>query len=106
MKALRYLIMLGGLTATMLAALAVTASAAPARHMPPPPDNPPAVYPAGLPAVYHVGGMPGWEITLIAVGAALTAAILAVVADRVWSARRRPATVMRSRGTAQSAVGR
>ena len=98
MKALKYLSMLGGLIATMLAALAVTASAAPARHLPPPPDN--------LPVAYPVGGMPGWEITLIAVGAALTAAILAVLVDRVWSARRRPAIVTPSRGTAQSAVGR
>ncbi len=35
--------------------------------------------------------MPGWEITLIAVGAALVAAVLAVLADRARSARRRPA---------------
>jgi MFS family permease len=37
------------------------------------------------------GGMPGWQITLIAVGAALVAAVLAVLADRARSARRRPA---------------
>jgi MFS family permease len=36
-------------------------------------------------------GMPGWQITLIAVGAALVAAVLAVLADRARSARRRPA---------------
>jgi hypothetical protein len=98
MKALRYLSLLGGLMATMLATLAATASAAPAPHLPPPPDN--------LPVAYPVGGMPGWEITLIAVGAALTAAILAILVDRAWSARRRPATVMQSHGTAQAAVGR
>ena len=36
-------------------------------------------------------GMPGWQIALIAVGAALVAAVLAVLADRARSARRRPA---------------
>jgi hypothetical protein len=38
-----------------------------------------------------VGGMPGWQIALIAIGAALLAAIAAVLADRAWAARRRPA---------------
>ena len=39
------------------------------------------------------GGMPGWQITLIAVGAALIAAVLAVLLDRAWSARKtHPAT--------------
>jgi hypothetical protein len=33
--------------------------------------------------------MPGWQITLIAVGAALAAAALAVLIDRAWAARRR-----------------
>jgi len=35
-----------------------------------------------------VGGTPGWQIALIAVGAALVAAVLAVLADRAWTARR------------------
>jgi hypothetical protein len=35
------------------------------------------------------GGMPGWQITVIAVGAALLAAVLAVFLDRAWAARRR-----------------
>ena len=34
------------------------------------------------------GGMPGWQITLIAVGAALLAAVAAVLADRARAARR------------------
>jgi hypothetical protein len=37
-----------------------------------------------------VGGMPGWQIALIAAGAALAAATLAVLANRIWTARRRP----------------
>jgi hypothetical protein len=43
--------------------------------------------------VIHDGGMPGWQITLIAVGAALCAAVLAVLLDRVWAERRHAARV-------------
>jgi hypothetical protein len=39
-----------------------------------------------------VGGMPGWQIALIALGAALFAATLAVLLDRARTTRRRPAT--------------
>jgi hypothetical protein len=42
--------------------------------------------PAGPHAVV-VGGMPGWQITLIAVAAALAAAAVAVLADRARAAR-------------------
>ena len=39
------------------------------------------------------GGMPGWQITLIAAAAALVAAVLAVLLDRAWAARKtHPAT--------------
>ena len=38
-----------------------------------------------------VGGMPGWQIALIAVGAALLAATLAVFADRARAAHRKAA---------------
>ena len=34
------------------------------------------------------GGMPGWQITLIAVGAALAGAVLAVLLDHAWTARK------------------
>jgi hypothetical protein len=40
-----------------------------------------------------VGGTPGWVITLIAVGAALLAATVAVLADRARAARRSAITV-------------
>jgi LPS O-antigen subunit length determinant protein (WzzB/FepE family) len=33
-------------------------------------------------------GMPGWQITLIAVAAAVIAAAVAVILDRAWAARR------------------
>jgi hypothetical protein len=39
-----------------------------------------------------VGGMSGWQITLIAVGAALAAAALAVLFDRARTARKTHAT--------------
>ena len=50
-----------------------------------------SVLPAQVPLQIHtvtVGGMPGWQITLIAAGAAVLAALLAVTADRVRAARR------------------
>ena len=55
------------------------------------------VAPASVPAQVQVrtivaGGMPGWQIALIAVGAALLTAALAVLADRALAARRRAAT--------------
>ena len=42
--------------------------------------------------VVVVGGTPGWQIALIAVGAALLAALAAVLAERVLAARRRAIT--------------
>ena len=47
---------------------------------------------AAIPARIHTvvaGGMPGWQITLIAAVAALFAAVLAVLLDRAFAARRR-----------------
>jgi len=43
----------------------------------------------GTVRVIATGGMPGWQIALIAAAAALAAAVLAVLADRAWVARRR-----------------
>jgi hypothetical protein len=71
-------------------ALAVAAPAALATVAPPDP-GPAGIVPA--PALHTVvtGGMPGWQITLIAVGAGLIAATLAVLTDRALVARRRAA---------------
>ena len=47
--------------------------------------------PAAVPAatrIVVVGGMPGWQIALIAAGTALIAAALAVLADRARTAHR------------------
>ena len=38
-----------------------------------------------------VGGMPGWQITLIALGAAALAAMVTLLADRARAANRKPA---------------
>ena len=88
----RALAVLAGLTA---AVLAVGATPAFARLEPDPGAG--YVAPASVPAQVQVhtivaGGMPGWQIALIAVGAALLAAALAVLADRVLAARRRVVT--------------
>jgi len=85
---------LGGLAAALLACGATPAFA---RVMPPPggfaPSAPvPAQIPALVRPVTHtvvVSGMPGWQIALIAVGAALLTAVLAVLAGRALAARRR-----------------
>ena len=54
--------------------------------------SPPGWAPAQVHTVVSYG-MPGWQITLIALGAALAAAVVAVLLDRARAARRnRPAT--------------
>jgi hypothetical protein len=94
----RFGTLLAALTALggTLVALAVTGTAAMASIVPPPAGGgiiqspgPSQVTPA------LAGGMPGWEITLIAIGAALVAAVPAVLADRARSARRRQVTAAR-----------
>lgn len=82
-----------------LVALGVAAPAALARPVPPPEERSlggpypvaPAQHFTPVPAQSHLavaGGMPGWQITLIAVGAAIVAATIAVLLDRARSARR------------------
>ena len=50
--------------------------------------NPVAPAPATTGSVVTAGGMAGWQIALIALGAALVAAIAAVLLDRALAARR------------------
>jgi MFS family permease len=83
---------LAGLAAALLA-FAAAAPAALARPFPPRPPGwdkhpPPG---AGIHIVV-VGGMPGWQIALIAIGAALLAAAAAVLADRARAGRRKTIT--------------
>ena len=81
-----------GALATLTGALLAFTAASPdafATRVPPPGG---AAVPAPAPPEAHTivtGGMPGWQIALIAAGAALLAAVLAVIADRARAARRR-----------------
>ena len=84
--------------ATVLAGLAAALAAfgvPPALAVRPPgPGAPGVTTPPGTitpPAEVHtvVGGMPGWQIALIAVVAALLAATLAVLVDRARTTRRK-----------------
>ncbi|MGN6174036.1 MAG: hypothetical protein ACTHPS_14010 [Streptosporangiaceae bacterium] len=79
----RFAGVLAGLVAVLLAC-----GATPAFAVPPPPEPSEA---ATSPVVIHTtvsGGMPGWQITLIAVTAALLAATMAVLADRARASRK------------------
>ncbi len=92
MNHIRHIRRLAAALAGTLLAFAAAAPAALARSGPP-----------GLPLVEKhpplpsqqvviIGGMPGWQIALIAAGAALLAAAVAVLAYRAWTTRRKPAT--------------
>jgi hypothetical protein len=79
-----------GVLATLGGALLALAAAAPAAlaSLPPPDPGPAGVVPAPVVGTVVAGGMPGWQIALIAAGAALIAAVAAVMADRARAARR------------------
>ncbi|HEY2520049.1 MAG TPA: hypothetical protein VGJ19_08045 [Streptosporangiaceae bacterium] len=83
----RIAIVLTGLGVS-LAALAGAASAATTMLPAPASDGGAA---AAVPPVV-AGGMPGWQIALIAVGAALAAAVVAVLLDRGRPGRRQLAS--------------
>ena len=73
------------------AVLALTTAPAAFAHPVPPTDCCTSGAAAGV--TLTGGGMPGWQITLIAVGAALAGAVLAVLLDHAWAARKtHPAT--------------
>ena len=74
------------------AVLALTIAPAAFAHPLPPPDCCTSGTAAGVTLITG-GGMPGWQITLIAVGAALAGAAVAVLLDRALTARKtHPAT--------------
>ena len=73
--------------ALLVLAVASPAMAATARVPHYGPSSPPAQVLVPLHTV-TAGGMPGWQIALIAAGAAVLAAILAVAADRARASRR------------------
>jgi len=95
---------LAGLASALLA-FAAAAPAALASGQPPPLPPirekhpplhaflPPFRVPVRVPVhTVVIGGMPGWQIALIAIGAALLAATTAVVVYRAWTTHRKPVT--------------
>jgi hypothetical protein len=80
---------LAAVTGALLASIAIVPAAFATVILLPPPGGAYGDTPAA-PAVRVVtaGGMAGWQITLIALGAALTAAVVAVLLDRTLAARR------------------
>jgi hypothetical protein len=94
---------LGG-TLLSLAVAAPGTLAAPATFPPPDPQTAPGQ--ESVTNTIVVGGMPGWQIALIAAGAALVASIAAVLLDRAWAARRSgahgPGLVARRGATARA----
>ena len=81
------------ITAALAAAalgLLAWAAAAPAAfaQVLPPEDSNHGPVPATTVRVITAGGTPGWQITVIAVAAALTAAVAAVLLDRARASRR------------------
>jgi len=92
MNPIRRLRRLAAALAGLAGALLASAAATPAAFAASPPPMPPIreKHPP-LPVQVHtvvIGGMPGWQITLIAAAAALLAAALAVTVYRIWAARR------------------
>jgi hypothetical protein len=82
----RFAAVLAGLTCALVASAALAAPSFASVPRPgPPADTSPG--PASAQTIV-AGGMPGWQITLIAVGAALLAATAAVLLDRARTARR------------------
>ena len=85
--------------AVVTAGLLASAAAVPAASAAiiPVPDGPYRPVPAGPVPVITAGGMPGgmpgWQITVIALAAALVAATAAVFLDRARASRRAAATV-------------
>ena len=89
----RFAAILAAVTSGLLASVAIVPAAF-ARIEPDPGEGYVSTRVARVPAttvrVVTAGGMPGWQITLIALGAALLAATAAVLLSRALSARRTP----------------
>jgi hypothetical protein len=83
-----------GLAGALLAVAAVAPAALARPFRPPGWDKHPPLPPrrAGIHIVV-LGGMPGWQIALIGVGAALLTATAAMLGDRAWATRRKTITV-------------
>ena len=83
-------LVLAGIAVTLLnVAVAVPALASSVRPLPPPgdPGTPPAHPVDPVVRTMVVGGMPGWQIALIAIATSLVAASAAVLVYRAWTIR-------------------
>jgi hypothetical protein len=85
----RFTAVLAGVACALLASAAVATQAS--AMMAPPGSASAVVLSRPVTVTDIAGGMPGWQITLIAVGAALLAATAAVFLDRARIARRKMA---------------
>ena len=86
---------LAGLTAALLVFAMAAPAALASGQRPPPGHIHQPVHQPPVPAPAHTaitGGMAGWQIALIATGAALAAAAIAILADRAWAAHKTHAT--------------
>jgi Na+/proline symporter len=99
MNAIGHIRRVAGVLAGLACALLGLAVAAPAAFAvgPPPPVRPAGyIIPSTEPSVpVHtavISGMPGWQVALIALGAALAAATATALVDRAWAARCKPVT--------------
>ena len=85
------------------AVLALAATPAAFAMRVPPPGEGSGIAPPPPPVrVIAEGGMPGWQIILIALAAALAAAATAVLLDRARAARKIPASAVRVPGSAEA----
>jgi hypothetical protein len=71
-----------------LAGVALALAAAPAAFAEPLPPSDCCTSGQNTPVTVITGGMPGWQIILIAAGAALAGAALAILLDRARAARK------------------
>jgi hypothetical protein len=94
MKTIRRIFRPAAFLTAATAVLVACSAAAPAfAKIVPPPDG--AVAPPPPPPVMHtvtVGGTPGWQIALLMAGTAVLAAAVAVLVERIRTARRAQVT--------------
>jgi hypothetical protein len=88
-------LILAGIAVTLLTVVVTVPASASSVHPLPPNDPGPLPAQPVDPVVRTmvVGGMPGWQIALIAIAASLLAATAAVLAYRAWTVRVRLRTV-------------
>ncbi len=84
------------------AVLALAATPAAFAENVPPPGEGSGIAPPLPVRVIVEGGMPGWQITLIALAAALVTAVTAVMIDRARASRKIPTSTVPMPGSAEA----